>query len=68
VSGEVCPECHGYQVVDNGREEVPCTTCSLRAEIERLRAAGDALAVAYRTLGGLDVAYDAALVEWEARK
>jgi len=37
-------------------------------EITRLRAAGDALAVAYRTLGGLDVAHDAALVAWEARR
>jgi hypothetical protein len=34
-------------------------------EITRLRAAGDALAVAYRTLGGLDVAHDAALLAWE---
>ena len=37
-------------------------------EITRLRAAGDALAVAYRTLGGLDVAHDAALVNWEAQQ
>jgi uncharacterized small protein (DUF1192 family) len=38
-------------------------------EITRLRAAGDALAVAYRTLGGLDVAHDAALLAWgEARR
>jgi hypothetical protein len=35
------------------------------AEIERLRAAGDALAVAFRILGGLDVAHDAALRAWE---
>lgn len=35
-------------------------------EVERLRAAGDALAVAYRKLGGLDVAFDAALTAWEA--
>lgn len=39
------------------------------AEIERLRAAGDALAVAYRTLGGLEVAHDHALRAWgEARR
>ena len=31
----------------------------------RLRAAGDGLAVAYRTLGGLDAAYDTAIREWE---
>ena len=31
----------------------------------RLRAAGDGLAVAFRTLGGLDVAHDAALRAWE---
>lgn len=37
-------------------------------EVERLRAAGDALAVAYRTLGGLDVAHDAPLCAWEARR
>ena len=38
-------------------------------EIERLRAAGDALAVAYRKLGGLDAAFDAALAAWqEARR
>ncbi len=35
------------------------------AEIKRLRAAGDAIAVAYRTLGGLDAAHDAPLREWE---
>ena len=34
-------------------------------EIERLHDAGDALAVAFRTLGGLDVAHDAALRAWE---
>jgi len=31
----------------------------------RLRAAGDGLAVAYRTLGGLDAAYDTAIQKWE---
>ncbi len=36
-----------------------------RAEVERLRAAGDALAVAYRKLGGLDVMFDAAIAGWE---
>jgi hypothetical protein len=36
-----------------------------QAEIKRLRTAGDALAVAYRTLGGLDVAHDSALRAWE---
>lgn len=35
------------------------------AEIERLRAAGDALAMDMRHLGGLDSAYDAPLLAWE---
>lgn len=34
-------------------------------EIEQLRQLGDTLAVAYRTLGGLDAAYDSALRSWE---
>ena len=42
-----------------------CIRCKAADEIERLRAAGDALAVAFRTLGGLDVAHDAALRAWE---
>lgn len=40
-----------------------------RAEVERLRAAGDALAAAYRTLGGLEVAHNTPLRAWqEARR
>ncbi len=35
------------------------------AKLARLRTAGDALAAAYRTLGGLDVAHDSALRVWE---
>jgi uncharacterized Zn finger protein (UPF0148 family) len=38
VSNESCPECDGYQTVIVDGEEVHCTTCSLRAEVERLRA------------------------------
>jgi len=34
-------------------------------EIMRLRMAGDALAVAYRKLGGLDVAFDREIAAWE---
>jgi hypothetical protein len=37
----------------------------LRSQIERLQDAGQSLAIAYRTLGGLDVSYDAALRNWE---
>jgi len=53
--------------------------CAAASEIERLESqvqmlaglsrrlliAGDRLAVAFRTLGGLDVAHDAALRAWE---
>lgn len=38
------------------------------AEIVTLRQLGDALAKAYRTLGGLDVAHDTALQMWEAAR
>ena len=37
MSGESCSECDGYGVVIAGGEEVHCATCSLRAEVERLR-------------------------------
>jgi len=43
VSSESCSECDGYEVVIGwDGEEVRCTACSLRAEVERLRAAIDA--------------------------
>ena len=38
MSGESCSECDGYGVVIVDGEEVHCATCSLRAEVERLRA------------------------------
>lgn len=38
MSGESCSECDGYEVVIVDGEEVHCATCSLRAEVERLRA------------------------------
>lgn len=41
MSGEMCSECDGYEVVIVDGEEVHCATCSLRAEMERLRAAVD---------------------------
>lgn len=34
-------------------------------KIERLRSAGDELAVAYRRLGGLEAAHDTQLRTWE---
>jgi len=38
VSGEMCSECDGYEVVIVDGEEVHCATCSLRAEVAQLRA------------------------------
>ena len=38
MSSESCSECDGYEVVIVDGEEVHCATCSLRAEVERLRA------------------------------
>ena len=40
----------------------------LTAEVERLRAAGDALAVRYRKTFGLDGMFDAELRQWEAAR
>lgn len=39
MSSESCSECDGYETVIVDGEEVHCATCSLRAEVERLRAA-----------------------------
>ena len=69
----LCREC-GRNGDRTYTEEPPwwttcCDLCDDRndaaAEIERLRAFGDDLAVAYRHLGGLDVAHDPALRRWE---
>ena len=35
------------------------------AKILQLKVAGNALAAAYRTMGGLDVSHDDALRQWE---
>ena len=37
MSGEMCSECDGYEVVIVDGEEVHCATCSLRAEVAQLR-------------------------------
>lgn len=51
---------------DLGREEEAEAVKELWAKIEQLEAAGDALAFAYRKLGGLDACYDKELANWEA--
>ena len=38
MSSDPCSECDGYEVVIVDGEEVHCQTCSLRAEVQRLRA------------------------------
>jgi len=43
MSSESCSECDGYEIVIGwDGEEVRCASCSLRAEVARLRAAIDA--------------------------
>lgn len=51
---------------DLSREEEAEAVKDLWAKIEQLQAAGDALAFAYRKLGGLDVFHDKELTNWEA--
>lgn len=41
MSSDPCSECDGYEVVIVNGEEVHCATCSLQAEVERLRAEAD---------------------------
>ena len=53
------------QIGDELSEDYYGSVYEAAHEIERLRAFGDDLAVAYRHLGGLDVAHDPALRRWE---
>lgn len=60
-----CEACKDREEAADEIERLEAYTALLADEIVRLRAAGDALAYAFRHTGGLDVAYDAPLRAWQ---
>lgn len=70
-SEEKCVRCGwvmGHQPLNCNNDDTPHVFPSQLAEVERLRDAGDALAVRHRKTFFLDGAFDTELRQWEAAR